>query len=99
MWGRATGLSVLVLCVLAASAHAQDRYSLANGCYTASGLERFGALRFQATDLGTYLLYTQDGKYVTRHADGTVTKEDGASADGVWAVGEGLTLNGAPATY
>src|SRR4051794_25848332 len=102
MWGRATRLSVLVLAALAAAtapAHAQDRYSLAGGCYTASGLERFGPLRFQATDLGSYLLYTRDAKYVTAHAQGAPTAEADASGDGVWRVGEGLTLNGKPATF
>src|SRR6478609_9649533 len=102
MWGRrATRLSALLVCMIAASApaHAQDRYSLAGGCYTVSTLPDAGALRFQATDLGTYLLYTTDAKYLTAHADGTTTKEADPSADAVWKVGEGLTLNGKPATF
>src|SRR4051794_39264962 len=102
MWGRrATRLSILAAAALAsaAPAHAQDRYSLAGGCYTASTLSQFGPLRFQATDLGTYLLYTKDGLYLTRHADGSVTPEGAASEEGVWRVRDGLTLEGAPATF
>src|SRR4051794_8073299 len=98
MWGRATGLSMLVLAaiaVAAAPANAQDRYALANGCYTVSGLEQQGPLRFQATDLGRYLLYTRDGRYVT-HAGAAAAD---ASPDAVWIVGEGLTLEGRPATF
>src|SRR4051794_23546342 len=97
MWGRvATGLSIAVLLALAAApAQAQDRYSLANGCYTVSTLPQAGPLRFQATDLGSYLLYTRDGKYVTH--DGA--KADGASEDAVWHVGADMALEGKQATY
>src|SRR3954469_220898 len=99
MWGRvATGLSALMELLApgtAAPAGQQTRYSLAGGCYTVSGLDQFGALRFQATDLGRYLLYTRDGKYVT-HAP---AKADDASPDAVWTVGDGMTLNGKPATF
>src|SRR4051812_9457034 len=101
MWGRrATWLSALAFFALpAATAQAQDRYSLAGGCYAVSGLESSGPLRLQATDLGTYLLYTKDGLYLTRHADGSVTPEGAPSADAVWRVGDGLTLEGRPATF
>src|SRR3954467_11382249 len=101
MWGRrATWLSALAFFALpAATAQAQDRYSLAGGCYAVSGLESSGPLRLQATDLGTYLLYTKDGLYLTRHADGSVTPEGAPSADAVWRVGDGLTLEGRPAAF
>src|SRR4051794_41128262 len=98
MWGRrATGLSMLVVCALAwaPAAQAQDRYSLAGGCYTVSGLENDGPLRFQATDLGSYLLYTKDGKYVVHSG----AKADDASDDAVFHVGADMSLEGKPATY
>src|SRR4051794_14233639 len=94
MWGRrATRLSMLLVCAFAASApaHAQDRYSLAGGCWSVDGGE---PLRFQATDLGHYLLYTKDGKYLTRPADGSTTREADPSADAVWTGGEDMTRNG-----
>src|SRR4051812_20991173 len=104
MWGRrATRLSALLVCMFVASspapAHAQDRYSLAGGCYRVGTLPDAGPLRFQATDLGTYLLYTSDARFLTAHADGTTSREADPSADAVWRVGEGLTLNGKPATF
>src|SRR3954447_6458344 len=99
MWGRvATGLSAfmaLLAPATAAAAGPQTRYSLAGGCYTVSGLDQFGALRFQATDLGRYLLYTQDGKNAT-HAP---PRPDDASPDAVWTVGADMALNGKPATF
>src|SRR5690349_10372799 len=99
MWGRrATRLSAMLVCMFAAAApaHAEDRYSLANGCWSVDGGE---ALRFQATDLGSYLLYTKDGKYLTRHADGSTSKEADPSADAVWTVGADMALNGKKATF
>jgi microsomal dipeptidase-like Zn-dependent dipeptidase len=73
-------LAVLILAVLAVPAHAQDRYSLANGCYAlkapggklvakaADGGYRTSdggeAFRMQATDLGRYLLYGRDRDFL-----------------------------------
>jgi microsomal dipeptidase-like Zn-dependent dipeptidase len=52
--------------VLAAPASAAEtRYSLANGCFTASGVPGAEAVRMQATALGRYLLYRPDGTYVS----------------------------------
>src|SRR4051812_1313930 len=94
MWGRrATRLSAVLVCMLAASApaHAQDRYSLAGGCWSGDGGE---PLRFQATDLGHYLLYTKDGKYLTPTAH-----EAQPTADAIWTVSEDMRLNGKAVTF
>src|SRR3954447_1433233 len=57
----------------------QDRYAMANGCYDIGGLEIF----FKPTDLGHYLLYTTDRRFLVD--DGTV----GAPTDAtVWAARE-----------
>lgn len=53
----------------------QDRYAMAGGCYTMSGRPTY----FKATGLGTYLLYTPSGTFVT--AGGTAAK---AGPDTVW---------------
>ena len=42
----------------------EDRYAMAGGCYSMAGQP----IRFQATDLGSYLLYTRDESFVS--ADG-----------------------------
>ncbi len=47
---------------------ATDRYEISKGCYAltdASGTELIGTLRMQATDLGTYMFYTDAGSYIT----------------------------------
>ena len=52
----------LALCMLAAApAHAAEtKYSLAGGCFEVAG----APIRFQATTLAEYLLYTKDGEYI-----------------------------------
>ncbi|HEX8206229.1 MAG TPA: Coagulation factor 5/8 type domain-containing protein [Solirubrobacteraceae bacterium] len=58
-------LAALGLALLAApSAQAQEnRFALAGGCWNAEGVA--DTVRFQATALGRYLLYTPDRKFVT----------------------------------
>lgn len=46
----------------------RNRYAMARGCYALAGTP----LRFQATDLGSYLLYTKDRQFVA--ADGTAAE-------------------------
>ncbi|HZN12923.1 MAG TPA: hypothetical protein VFB78_01540, partial [Acidimicrobiales bacterium] len=60
----------------------EDRYAPAGGCYSVVGA---GPVYFHATDLGRYLLYTRDAKYLA--GDGTrVTKADTPSADADWVL-------------
>ena len=58
--------------LMPAAASAADRYALAGGCYTATGVAGAEQVRLQATALGRYLLYTKDGKFLTAGADGTL---------------------------
>jgi hypothetical protein len=52
----------------------EDRYAMARGCYSMAGQP----IRFQATDLGSYLLYTRDRSFVS--ADG-LADEPSENAD------------------
>ncbi|MFL6001269.1 MAG: hypothetical protein ACJ72P_00520, partial [Nocardioides sp.] len=52
----------------------EDRYAMARGCYSMAGQP----IRFQATDLGSYLLYTRDRSFVS--ADG-LAEEPSENAD------------------
>jgi hypothetical protein len=52
----------------------EDRYAMARGCYSMAGQP----IRFQATDLGSYLLYTRDRSFVS--ADG-LAAEPSENAD------------------
>src|SRR4051795_1154151 len=67
---RGLALALIVAAVLPASALAADtptRYSLQGGCYAvqdASGKTLAESVRMQATDLGSYMLYTKDRKYL-----------------------------------
>ena len=76
-----------------ASQAAPTRYSLAGGCWSlevAGGPAIAGAdkLRLQATDLGSYLLYTADGKFLAAQGDGSVAPDDEPSPDADWTVTE-----------
>jgi hypothetical protein len=79
----------LLLPAAAQAAGENDKYALVHGCYdlTGSGAPS-GAVRMQATRLGSYLLYTRDRQFVTAKgiarfpsdaADFTV---EGTNADG-----------------
>jgi hypothetical protein len=60
--------------------HPQNRYALANGCYTlTSGGEAF---YFKPTDLGSYLIYDTDRAFVTAGGE----RADAPSADTVWRI-------------
>jgi hypothetical protein len=97
----------LLLCAAAmafgpASAQA-DRYSEAGGCFTltsaSSGAAPAGGgnLRFQATDLGSYLLYTPAGQFLAVGAGNTVAPAGQPSPAADWVVenaaGGGYTLS------
>lgn len=67
--GLAVAAALLVAQVVAtapaAAAPPEDRYALAGGCYeVVSGGEAEGPYRFQATDLGRYLLMDDAGRFV-----------------------------------
>jgi hypothetical protein len=75
--------------------HPQDRYAMANGCYSLAGDPIF----FKPTDLGDYLLYTADRGFVT--AGGKRAATPGQST--VWTArrsGAATTFsnNGSPLT-
>lgn len=78
---------VLVCCLLlcsSASAATPTKFSLVNGCWAVGGS---GPLRFQASALGEYLLYTKGGRYRTPSGDVAAP-----SANAVWKVGNDLTV-------
>lgn len=60
--------------------HPQNRYALAGGCYRLTPSS--GPLFFQATDLGRYLLYTPDRRFVG--SGGEIV--DAPADDTVWTV-------------
>src|SRR4051794_27224139 len=90
------GLAAVVLAATAApsadaAAKARTKYSLANGCVTiatAKGKAVPGArrLRFKAADLGRYLLYRTDKRYLAAGTDGSVGPAEKASPAAVWVV-------------
>lgn len=85
------GIAALTtLAVLTGGGAAQadtSRYTLANGCYEllSGGAKVAGPLRMKATDLGSYLLYTKDGKYFAKSGSG-VTEAAAPSPDADWTV-------------
>ena len=74
-------LAALSAAAPAAHAQAPDRYALAGGCWSLSGVPGAEKVRTQATALGRYLLLRADGTFVT--ATGTATAP---SADADWLV-------------
>ncbi|MDO7868430.1 hypothetical protein [Nocardioides jiangxiensis] len=60
----------------------EDRYAMAGGCYTLNGKPYL----FQATDLGSYLLYTPDRKFLGVTLLGGVTRVDKPSTTTDWTV-------------
>jgi len=77
------------------------RYAMAGGCYSLGGLP----IRFQATDLGSYLLYTKDAQFLaadgvaaepSENADWTARLRDGRFtfrlADDRWLTGQGSEM-------
>src|SRR3954447_26981948 len=75
---------LLTLLLLAPSAAAADRYSLANGCWTAtdaaSGQPVAEQVFMKATALGSYLLYTKDRKYLAAGDSGLAPADAPSSA-------------------
>jgi hypothetical protein len=67
--------------------HPQDRYAMANGCYSLAGEPIF----FKPTDLGDYLLYDADRQFVT--ADGGRATAPGRAT--VWTA----RMSGASTTF
>jgi hypothetical protein len=86
-----------------ADVQAQTRYSEAGGCFTltsaASGAPApgGGSLRFQATDLGSYLLYRQAGDFLAAGAGDTAGPAAQPSPAADWVVEDaspaGFTLS------
>ncbi|MDX6606085.1 MAG: hypothetical protein QOD14_625 [Solirubrobacterales bacterium] len=106
--GRQGAVAIAVLAVAAMGlappgARAETRYSVAGGCFTlasatsgtpAPGGER---LRFQATDLGSYMLYRTSADFLAAGAGDTVGPASQPSPAAVWVVedasGGGFTLS------
>jgi hypothetical protein len=102
-WGiGALALAAALLSLLPAAARA-DRYSEAGGCFTltsaSSGTPATGGtqLRFQASDLGSYLLYTTSAQFLAAGGGGTVAPAAQPSPAADWVVedasGGGFTLS------
>jgi microsomal dipeptidase-like Zn-dependent dipeptidase len=91
---RVAGLALAAVLVSAASASAATtptRYSLQGGCYslksTSPGTAVAGdKLRFQATRLGSYLLFTADKRFLALGADGKVAPAAQPSPAADWRV-------------
>jgi hypothetical protein len=61
--------------------HPQTRYAMANGCYSLGALGHF---TFKPTDLGTYLLYSDGGKFLAGSKGAGL--DPGPSPDAEWTV-------------
>jgi hypothetical protein len=85
---RRLWLAIAVLAVTAAPAGAQDRYSLAGGCFAAQGVAGAEQVRMQATTLGRYLLYRPDGTFVAANGEGGVAPAAQPSPAADWRVEE-----------
>src|SRR4051812_34173276 len=85
-------LVALLIGVAPNAAQAETRYSVAGGCFTlasaSSGTSATGVtqLRFQATDLGSYLLYTNSAQFLTAGGGGTVAPAAQPSPAADWVV-------------
>src|SRR4051812_32740931 len=85
-------LALVLLAVPAAARAAapQTRYSLVHGCYALSAAGRSldgGAhVRMQATTLGRYLLYREDGTFLAAQDDGSVSPASEPSPAADWRV-------------
>ncbi|WP_354701543.1 hypothetical protein DSM112329_01862 [Paraconexibacter sp. AEG42_29] len=97
MWSRTGFLGVVVAVLagpgaaMAASPAPADRYALAGGCWTltdAGGAAVAGPLRLQATRLGSYLLYTQDRRFLSAGAGDAVAAVAAPGPAGDWQVAD-----------
>ena len=94
MRGRFSGAAVLLCALAFAPAGAQAalsenaRYELVHGCYDlrAGGSTVAGPLRMQATQLGQYLLYTKDRRFLADDGEGAVAPADAPSPAADWRV-------------
>src|SRR3954454_7438700 len=86
---------LLTLLLLAPSASAADRYSLANGCWTATDATSGSAvpqqLSMKATALGSYLLYTKDRRYLAAGDGGLAPADEPSSAADFVVAGAGAS--------
>jgi hypothetical protein len=86
------GLLIAAIGPSAAGAQTQTRYSVASGCFNlasaGSGATAPGgaSLRFQATDLGSYLLYRPAGNFLAAGAGNTVGPVSQPSPAADWVV-------------
>ncbi len=71
--------------VPATAGAAETKYSLANGCFAASGLPGAEQVRMQATGLGSYLLYRPDRTFVAL-VDGAPSVATAPSPAADWTV-------------
>ena len=102
-WGVAAIAAAACAVALSPAAEAQTRYSEAGGCFTlssaATGLPAPGAmsLRFQATDLGSYLLFRPAHDFLAAGAGDTVGPAAQPSPAADWVVEDaspsGFTLS------
>ncbi len=97
----ATLLALAPAPAVAATDPPADRFTLAGGCWTLTdvrGAPVASALRFKATRLGGYLLFTPDGRFLTASPTGDgVAPQPAPSPAGDWTVtdvpGGGLRLS------
>jgi len=89
---RLAALPLLVALLAPASASAQNRYELVRGCYElkAGGQTAGGPFRMQATELGRYLLYTKDRRFLS--ATGEAGEPSEAADWWVEPMGSGFKL-------
>jgi hypothetical protein len=84
--------ALLLLALAPGEAGAQTRYSEAGGCFnlasagTGATAPGGSSLRFQATDLGSYLLYRQAGDFLAAGAGNSVGPAAQPSAAADWVV-------------
>src|SRR5690348_9498594 len=79
-------VAVALLPATASAAATPTRYSLQGGCFSvqdAAGKTLADSIRMQATDLGSYLLYTKDRKFL---AGASLAPADAPSPDADFVV-------------
>src|SRR5690242_11033702 len=81
-------LATLVCAPSALAADANQRYELANGCYTltSAGKEVGGPFFMKPTALGSYMFYTADKKFFAKTGANTVGTVDTPGPNADWLV-------------
>ena len=71
-------IAALLALAVPATASAENRYELVNGCYElkAGGKTAGGPFRMQATELGRYLLYTKGRKFLSASGEAADPSEE-----------------------